>query len=245
VKSRLLAGVAAAVFALLGIILVFSYAQGADRRAMNNLKPVDVLVVREALPAGTPVEDLAKSVATKTLPAASVPSTALDSLKDSAGKVTATNLIPGEPLLAERLVDPATLQTPGSVPVPKGMQEVTFAVEPQRMVGGKVSAGDTVGLFVSFDEGGLKDEPKMETTQRVFHKVLVTTVQRAEATTTDAPTNPEALPAGAMLVTVAIKDVNAAKIVFSAEFGRIWLTKEPDEAIEEPPTVIRKSDVYP
>lgn len=245
-KSRVLAGVAGVVLALVGAILVFTYAQNADRRAMANLDPVEVLVVQETVPAGTPVENLAESVALETLPRVAVPPTALQDLAGSAGEVTATELVAGEELLAERLVDPAELQTPGSVPVPEGMQEVTFSLDPQRVVGGRIAAGDTVGVFASFDEGGLEDEPELPTTQRVFHKVLVTGVQRADAAAAAASeADPQALPGGTMLVTVAVNDLQTAKIVFAAEFGRIWLSKEPADATEEPPTEIRKSDVYP
>jgi pilus assembly protein CpaB len=249
VKSRLLAGVAAVVLALIGAILVFSYAQGADQRAMEGMEPVEVLVVQEAVPEGTPVEALAEFVAPDELPRTAVPASALATLDEETGKVTATDLQPGEQLLKERLVDPAELQTPGSVPVPKGLQEVTFALDPPRIVGGKVAAGDTVGVFVSFDNGALEDQAELATTQRVFHKMLVTSVQRADAAAPPAEEgaepNPEALPTGTLLVTVAAKDADVAKIVFSAEFGRIWLSKEPEEATEGRPKVMLKSDVYP
>ena len=249
-KSRLVAGIAAAVLAIVGIITVFAYANGADNRAMTNLEPVDVLVITEEVAAGTPAESLTESTTTKTLPRSAVPENALKNLDGLTGKVTGTKLLVGEQLLAERFVDPAELQAPGSAPVPTGLQEVTFSVEPQRLAGGKITAGDTVGLFASFEAGVLKDEPELETTQRVFHKVLVTGIQRGDAPAQQSPDetaapNPEAVPGSALLVTVAVADTNAAKIIFAAEFGTIWLTKEPAEATEDPPTVIRKSDVYP
>ncbi|WCI08470.1 hypothetical protein PJ267_19735 [Arthrobacter sp. OVS8] len=53
-KSRLLAGIAALVLAIVGALLVVSYAQGADTRAVQGLDPVAVLVVKNAVPAGTP-----------------------------------------------------------------------------------------------------------------------------------------------------------------------------------------------
>ncbi|UKA53167.1 hypothetical protein LFT45_15700 [Arthrobacter sp. FW305-BF8] len=249
-KSRLLAGVAAVVVAIVGILLIFSYAQAADSRAMQNLEPTKVLVVQKPVPAGTSAEALAKLVAVEELPRTGVPGSALGSLDGQAGKVTATNLVPGEQLLTERLIEPSALDVPGSVPVPKGLQEVTFALEPQRLVGGRVVAGDTVGLFATFD-GDIKDSVFPPTTGRVLHKVLVTSLQRAEATQQRAPAspssgpNPQVLPAGGMLVTVAVADTAAAKVIYSAEFGRIWLTKEPAEAKADPPTQIKRGDVYP
>lgn len=244
-KSRLLGGVAAIILALLGAVLVYSYAANADTRAMQDLKPSEVLVVNKAVQEGTPVEDLADSVALEARPAGSVPTGALADMTTSAGLVTVTDLVPGEVLLSTRLVDPATLHAPGTVPVPKGLQEVTFSLEPQRLVGGNIVAGNTVGIFASFDKGALKNDPEASTTGRVFHKVLVTRLQRAEASANETTDDAQTLPAGTMLVTVAVGDKDAAKIIYSAEFGRIWLTGESADAKESAPGTTRTTEVYP
>nr|WP_239537287.1 Flp pilus assembly protein CpaB [Arthrobacter roseus] len=246
-----MAGVVALVAAVIGAILVFSYATGADQRAMSRLSPVTVLVVQQKIPAGTPVAELGELIKAERLPAASVPSTALKNLNNSKGKITAIDLAPGEQLLAQRLIDPNELGTPGEIDVPEGFQTISFALEPQRVVGGQFTAGDTVGVFVSFDGAG--EEPAM--TQRLFHKVLVTRVQRADTASdaeedSEAPTPAQdaldnALPTGTMMVTVALKDVQSAKIVFASEFGRVWLSKEPADAAEDPPTPITRSEVFP
>jgi pilus assembly protein CpaB len=241
-KSRLLAAIAAVALAGIGVFLVLSYAQGADTRAMQQLEPVDTLVVIEAVPAGTPVEALADFLTLKALPSANVPGSALRSLKGTGGQVTAADLVPGEPLVSERLVDAAELTAPGSVPVPEGLQEVTFALDPQRVVGGKVAAGDTVGIFGSFDSGALPADPSQPTTQQVFHKVLVTSVQRAEAASAE-PVGADVLPSGTMLATVAVSDEDATRLIFVGEFGRMWLTKEPDTATEGNSPVVRKDTV--
>ncbi|MBV1780035.1 Flp pilus assembly protein CpaB [Paeniglutamicibacter sp. ABSL32-1] len=244
-KSRLLGGVAAAVLALLGAVLVFSYAAKADARAMAELTPTNVLVIRQAVPEGTSVADLGESVALEARPAGTVPAGALATLDEIAGQVTVTDLAPGEVLLSSRLVDPASLQTPGTVAVPKGLQEITFGLEPQRMVGGNITAGSTVGVFVSFDKEGLRDDAGVPASGRVFHKMLVTRLQRADATA-EAAEGAQPLPAGTMLVSLAVTDREAAKIVYSAEYGRIWLTNEPKDAKENnPPQLMRQSEVYP
>ncbi|MGO4804133.1 RcpC/CpaB family pilus assembly protein [Arthrobacter sp. 2MCAF15] len=168
------------------------------------------------------------------------------------GKVAAIELLPGEALLGARLADPATLSAPGSVAVPKGMQEISVQLEAQRVVGGRIAAGDTVGIVVLFDKGALKDAPDVETGQEVFHKVLVTSVQRSVAktagatgTSTDAAeqANTE-LPTGQLLVTFARNDADATKIAFGAHFGSLWLTKEPATATEGAPLVVKKPELF-
>nr|WP_205834290.1 Flp pilus assembly protein CpaB [Arthrobacter sp. SF27] len=241
----MIAGASAIVLALVGGILVFAYTANADSRAMAGLETVNVVVVQETVPAGTPVEELAESVDIEQQPATAVPSTALADLTSSAGKVTAVELVPGEQLLAERLLAPEELQILGAVEIPKGLQEVSFQLEPQRVVGGRVIAGDHVGVYISLDAGAIEGRPEEPTTQLVLHKLLVTAVQRAPLPTTENPEqDAQALPEGSLLLTVAATDTDAARLIFAAEFGRIWLSKEPLEAKESKPEVIEKSEVY-
>lgn len=254
-KSRLLAGVVAVLLAIVGAVIVVSYAQGADQRAVSSLDPVGVLVVTKAVPAGSPVEALKGSVALKELPGTAVAETALNTLDGAAGKVTSADLVPGEQLLAERLVSPEELKTLGSVPVPAGLQEVSFQLEPQRVVGGRLAAGDTVGIFITMPSGGIEGKPEQETVQLSIRKALVTAVQRAPEGAAAAPA-PSAsaepapdprdvnLPTGLLMVTVAVNDINADKIVFASEFAAIWLSREPLDAEDSGPRVMTRSDLY-
>jgi len=253
-KSRLLAGIAALVLAVVGAVLVVSYAQGADSRAVQDLDPQDVLVVAKAVPAGTTVEALKPFLTTEKLPGTAVAKSALRNLDGLAGKVTAVELLPGEQLVAERLIAPEELQTSGSVQVPEGLQEVSFQLEPQRVVGGRLAPGDHVGIFISLKSGGLEAKPEKETTQLTVHKVLVTGMQRApvaaaaakSASSGDgATTEDTSLPTGLMLVTVAVNDVDATKIVYGAEYATLWLSKEPLNATDSGrPGIMTKPEVY-
>ncbi|MCP8998415.1 Flp pilus assembly protein CpaB [Pseudarthrobacter sp. RMG13] len=254
-KSRLLAGVAAVVLAIIGAVLMFTYAQGADQRAVQKLEPVTVLVVKQAIPAGTPVEAIRASIATEQLPGASVAKTSLTTLDNEAGKVAAVDLVPGEQLVAERLVAPEDLKMSGSVKVPAGLQEVSFQLEPQRVVGGRLAPGDHVGVFISMKQGGLEAKADKETTQLSVHKALVTAVQRAPEAAAAAPESsasaePAAdprettLPSGSLMLTVAVNDVDAAKIIFASEFATIWLTREPLDAQDNGPRVMQRPEVY-
>lgn len=244
-KSRTLAVASAILAAVIGALLIFTYAGNADARAMANLDPVDVLVVQKPVPIGTPVSELSDYLAVESLPVAAVARTALEDLGSNAGMVVSTDLVPGEQLLAERLVAPDALETSASVEVPEGLQEVSFQLEPQRVVGGRILPGDHVGIFISMDAEGLENDPDTETTQLVLHKTLVTGIQRAPSPVTeDGTEDRQALPQGTMLVTVAVDDRAAQKIVFGAEFARIWLSKEPLEAKENKPKVVQRSEVY-
>ncbi len=95
------------------------------------------------------------------------------------------------------------------------------------------------------DKGGLEASPDKETTQLVVRKALLTAIQRAPQPVTEGgATDAQALPEGSMLVTVAVDDKAAQKIVFAAEFAKIWLSKEPEDAKESKPEVVQRSEVY-
>ncbi|NKX56722.1 Flp pilus assembly protein CpaB [Arthrobacter mobilis] len=243
---RLLGAIAAVVLAVAGTVLIVAYVQDADRRALRGADPTEVYVVEKTIPAATPAQDLAGYLKKRTVPAAAVADGAITDLAHAKGKVAAVDLVPGEQLLASRLVDPADLHPPGRVPVPEGMQEVTIQLGPDRVVGGQLAAGDTVGVFSSFDDGAGTDGP---TTHLLFHKVLVTSVQGAPSTQAEGEEPADAasappVPEGALLVTLARRAADAEKIVFTAEFGSIWLSKEPEEADERGTRVVTKDGVY-
>lgn len=256
-KSRLLGGIAALVLAIIGTALLVVYVQGADARAAQGLNPVKVLVAKDTVPAGTKVEDLAGKVKVEELPQSAVPAAALESLDGQTGRVTASALQPGEQLLAAKLVDPKEL-VPGTVPVPDGMQEVTFLLAPERILGGRLEAGDVVTVYSSFKtddnipaDANVPAEVKgwKQSTGLLFHDVLVTAVQKAAPDDSKNAPNSSgdstvAMPNGSAFVTVARSDADAAKMVFGAEYGTLWLSKQTDKSSKTQPPVTTFGGLY-
>lgn len=242
-KSRLLGGLAALILAVVGAILLFVYVQGAAARAQAGLEPVNVLVVTERVPLGTKTSDLAGKVKSEALPKSAVPEGALETLEGQDGKVTAVGLEPGEQLLAARLVDPRDL-VPGTVPVPEGLEEVTFLLSPERILGGRIEAGDTVTVYSSFTSGDATSS-----TGLLFHDVLVTAVQKAAPETkgnngSNSADKGVEMPNGSAFVTVARSDADAAKMVFGAEFGTLWLAKQTPSTVKSDPPVTTFGGLY-
>lgn len=241
-KSRLIAGTAALVAAIIGVVLVLSYASGADARAMAGMQPSQVLVVVKPVPAGTATDKLADYLQSRTLPAEAIAPSALRTLDGTAGKVTTADLQTGEQLLSGRIADPQSLVKPGTVQVPAGLQEVSFQIDPQRAVGGRIAAGDTVGLFLSFDKGAVASGGP-ESTSLTFTGMLVTSVQQA-GKTSDSSASATAAPTTPLMVTVAANAAQASRIVFAGEFGKIWLSKQPAGATQPGPGPIDRGKAY-
>lgn len=229
-KVRVLAAVAAVVLALVGSLLVAGYVNAADERALQGLETQEVYVVDSEVPAETPVAELEQHLRKQALPLTAVAADAVSDLQEFEGRVTAVPLKPGEQLLGSRLVTLQSLQEPGRVAVPKGLQEVTVQLSADRVVGGQLKAGESVGLFASFDKGP-GDKPA---TEMVFHRVLVVSVQGAPTAPKEGAEETEAgsapVPENALLVTLAQDAADAEKTVFAAEFGTLWLSKTSPDA---------------
>ncbi len=241
-KTRLLGGLAALLLAVVGAILLFVYVQGAAARAQEGLEPVTVLVVTERVPVGTKASDLTGKVKSEALPKTAVPEGALVTLDGQDGKVTAAALEPGEQLLAARLVDPREL-VPGTVPVPDGLEEVTLLLSPERILGGRLEAGDTVTVYSSFGTG---DQPS---TGLLFHDVLITAVQKAPSQTKNSSGSGSSeptveMPTGSAFITFARSDADASKLVYGAEFGQLWLAKQTDTTAKTDPAVTTLGGLY-
>lgn len=260
-KARLLGGIAALIVAAIGTVLLVLYVQTADKRALANTETQTIYVVQKPVAAGTTADKLADAVVKRDVPKLAVASDSVTNLKDLGDKVTAVALVPGEQLLSTRMVAANALLGPARVKVPEGLQEITLKLPIERVVGGTVKAGDTVGVFISVDDATTNTAgeviAKSEVTQLTFHKVLVTAAQysdgsaaksedTAEATTTEAKVAAKKDSSGddTYLVTLARNAVDAEKLVFAAEFGKVYLSKEPGSSIEGTSGVVDKTRVF-
>ncbi|GER21622.1 hypothetical protein NCCP1664_01190 [Zafaria cholistanensis] len=217
--------------AIVGAVLLFNYVSAADARAQKDLEPVTVLVASRDIPAGTPVEELASSLETRSIPGAAIAPGALSSLADITDKVVASEILAGEQLLDAKLVAESALLTPGAVQVPAGLQEVTILLEPERVAGGNLKAGDKVGVFTNFSvkEKGSEDAEEVKLSKHLYDGVLVTAIQIAPSEQTATPEGTTALPSGSAYVTLGVDSVQATKIVHTQIYGELWLSKQNDD----------------
>ncbi|HEY4625808.1 MAG TPA: RcpC/CpaB family pilus assembly protein [Blastococcus sp.] len=243
-RRRLLAAFAALVLLVVGTAVLVAYVRGADARALAGTRTVEVLVVDEPIPEGTPGSELAALVRTEMLPAKAVLEGRVTDLASLSGRVATVDLQPGEQLLAGRFENPDDLQAAGTVAVPPGLQEVSVLLEPQRAVGGRLAAGNAVGVLVS-----LEFEDGTSASHAVLHDVLVTQVQGApvqaapEGETETASAGTPA-PAGSVMVTLAVSAAQAEAVVFGIEHGTLWLTLEPAGADVAGTEVITQGTIY-
>jgi len=270
-NKKVLGVIGALVLALVGTMLLVGYVSRAEDRALAGEELVEVYVVNESVGAGTPADELTDAVSVEKIPEKLRATTAVTNLAELEGLVTAIDLDAGEPLLDTRFVAPQAFESrPKGVSAPAGTIEVTVALAAERAVGGLVAPGQTVAVLSSFepfdvDPGvvqvdgeaialpvEISTQQAVETpnsTHVILHKVLVTSVQidpRAGslASDDDDETGPAEAPAGDLLVTLAVTPADAERLVFTAEFGHVWLAAENVDVPEDGTTVQTRGSVY-
>ncbi|MFM1726400.1 RcpC/CpaB family pilus assembly protein [Rhodococcus sp. PAM 2766] len=243
-RTRIIAAICAVVLAVVGTLALISYVRGADARALEGTRTVDVLVATETIPRNTPATSLVGLVAVKKLPEMAVLPERVTSLDQLSGKVALTDLLPGEQLVSARFADPATARSQDQGGIPEGMQEVTVLLEPQRALGGHIAPGDTVGVFMSFSPPVKNYETNLR-----LHKVRVTRVQGTFSKAEEGDSNavdaaPSPAPKEAFLVSLAVDVPMAERVVFAAEHGTIWLSNEPLSSNEAGASVVSPEGVF-
>jgi pilus assembly protein CpaB len=284
---RVIAIIAAIALAAVGTFLIVQYVGSAEDRALEGEKLVEVYVVDRPIDEGTGAEDIAGLVRRENVPQKIAAEDAIGDLDDLEGTVAVVDLVPGEQLIAGRFLDrEAYLESLGApeIPVPDDKLAVTVSLDPDRAVGGQLTAGSSVAVIASFDPfdisanivepSELTDEEILEiitaiteeeeegaegrtqrlstpnSTKIILHKILVTNVQLErlpqEVESEDGePVRDVALaPTGNLLVTLALDPVEAQQVVFTAEFGYVWLAVEGDQVDETETRVETRGTVY-
>jgi pilus assembly protein CpaB len=241
-RRRLFAAIAALVLLGAGTAVLVAYVRGADARALAGVQTVEVLVADGLIPEGTPAEQLAELVRTEVLPRKAAVQGRVTDLDDLSGLVATVDLQPGEQLLQSRFGEEDAAGAAGTVPVPAGLQEVSLLLEPQRAIGGRLAAGDTVGVVVSINSGE---------THSVIHHVLVTEVKGAPAPVqtdpsvqTETASSGTVVPTQSLMITFAVTAAQAEAVVFGMEHGTVWLTLEPADADTGGTSVVDPGTIY-
>lgn len=235
---RILAILLAGFLAVLGTAAVLIYVQAADDRAVANVSPVEVLVARERVPAGTTGESIRRRelVELIKLPAGSVPlDEVMDEIPAELDKLVITSdLQPGQ-LVLRRMFSHST-RTAGGLAIPEGLMAVSFEATMAEQVAGYVRPGSQVAVFVSY---GLSADGKervigtdgngVRATSVLLPRVEVIAVGAyGQGVTTTTPIDGDREDSGgqtrtSVLVTVAVNAVDAAKIIQAAQADALYL----------------------
>ena len=241
-KTRLIGAILAIVLAVVGTVVLTGYVNSADARAADGAEFVSVYLVSDEIPAGTEASAITKLITAKQIPAVAAVPGRVTKLSDLKGLVADTALMPGEQLLEARWVTPAKRAAGGDVALPEGMQSISIALPVERVVGGTIKPGDTVGVVISAELEN--PDPQRRITRQVFHKVLVTEVREGTSTPPADGAEAAAEASDTVMVTLARPTADIQKLVWGKEFGTVWLTIEPKTADETGSAAIGERTVF-
>ena len=263
-KRRITGIIAALVLAIIGTVALAGYVQSAKDKAVASEALVDVYVVDKLVPKGAEAATIKSSVSVEHVPSRLKQLGAITDLDAVGSNVAATDLQPGDQLLAARLVakDQVSAEVTDKV-------QISTVLAAERAVGGSLQKGDLVGVYLSFDPFDLDNAEQTDpaaaiagdaaptttaapkkspnTTRLEFQHVLVTNVQ-----TTDAPVNADVKDAKGVVqvtglqyvVTLALSPEQSERFVFATEFGHVWLSNEPASVSDDGTRLVTLGNVY-
>ncbi|MDY7101323.1 MAG: RcpC/CpaB family pilus assembly protein [Actinomycetota bacterium] len=232
-RRALLLG-AAGLCAVLALAVIVFGGGNDDAAAAAPEGSTDVLVASADLAAGTLVDRIGGDVEVITVSAEGLPAGVLTdagALDTYGGQVLVTDIDAGTPVLPSAFGTPDDLRNEtAAVPVPEGMVEVSVTLEPQRVVGGRLRPGDTVAVVGSFDG-------ETQRTKILVRQAVVTAVQTESLPESDVGDGAvEAAPTANFIVGVAVSPADLERVVYTQEWGNVYLAVDPTSTSLAPTT---------
>jgi pilus assembly protein CpaB len=237
-QSRVLAILVAVVLALVATAALVVYVNGADRRAIADQEPVQVLVAIKPIKAGTSAENAVnlKMIDDIEIPRKNAIVGGVRSVNQIENRLAAVDIVEGEQLLLDRWVGASDIAGRGLLQIPVDHQALSIGLDLTRQVAGFVTPGDNVTMFVTMKRG---EGEGTDQTNFLLQNIRVLAVG------TTALTNPSSQGGGGRVnqgrgsqtltaVTLAIPQTRVREVVFAAEHGSIYLSLLPRDAKRVP-----------
>ena len=239
----------AALIAALGTTMVFMYVRGVEARAAARFDAVKVLHAVEPIPAGETLEaaQAAGKIQMRTVPRDSVLAGATTSVADMATQVALTTVYPGEQIITDKFGSPGEQDV---LTIPDGQMAISVNLTDPARVAGFVTPGAEVAVFVSAEP----EESTAENTRPLpdFTRLLLPRVQViGVGTTTVVPTTTtdetgaqttEQLPR--TLLTLAVDQRDAERVIFAAKNGELAFALLTDRSKVKPAPPVTADNIF-
>jgi pilus assembly protein CpaB len=204
--------VAAIMVAALGAALVTVYVHNVNKHALAKQQPVQVLIAKKLIPAGTTgaaaAADGALEKTTVPRDALATGGTVLDNITSVANRVTLAPIFPGEQILAEKFGkqgDSNALSIPTA-----GTIAVSIPFDDATRVDGFVVPGSDVAVFVTANNS----------TRLLLPRATVIAVG---ARTLVPSSGQSSNQAASSIVTFGVTDAEAQKLIYAESVGKLYL----------------------
>lgn len=235
--------VVATLIAAIGTSLVFLYVRGVDARAAERYDAVEVLLAVEAINPGETLADVqaAGKIQLGMVGRAQVLSGATTSIADMGNLVALTTVYPGEQIITAKFGQAGEQDV---LSIPDGQLAISVNLSDTARVAGFVNPGAEVAIFVSVDDAMGMSEP---TTRLLLPRVKVIAVGTTTVvpTTTTDPTGAqtvEQLPR--TLMTLAVDQMDAEKIMFAAQNSELSFGLLTEESEVKPSSGVTSDSIF-
>jgi pilus assembly protein CpaB len=220
---RMMLLLAALVVAAIGTSSIFFYVRKADERALKDQRPVEVLVAKTLIKAGTTGLEAERQGAFRLqrIPLAATIAGHLRDTRSITSLVAVSDIQPGEQIIPQKFALPGSTS---GLPIPVGKMAMSVQLGDPQRVAGFVKPGSEVAVFVTIAVPPKPGDPPgagAATTRVLFPRIEViaigpTTLRPA----TKGQGNTESLPTA--ILTLAVDQKQAEKLVV-AQSGALYL----------------------
>ena len=227
-KERGLVVVLAFLLAIGATAAVFLYVNGVKSNATSGGTTTQMIVSKQIIPAGTDLDTLVNSGAfvTKTIPTDDLVEGAVTSIQQLQNKTTSQAILVGEQIPLSRVNGTVA---GGPLAIPKGYQAETFQLNASQGVSGHIFQSNHIAIYATFDNATIKGgAPAAATgssgptggtvTVDLVPDVQVLDVIRPETKSTTS---------SQFLVTMALTPLDAQRLAYTLDQGRIWVALLP------------------
>jgi pilus assembly protein CpaB len=248
VGRRVIAITAAVLLALVGVVAVVLYANGADQRAIASAQPRTVFVSTQAVPAGTTLNDAIAGglIVETTLPAKSVPLGSLTAVtEDNKNLLALSEIAAGEYIQSARFG--TTPQGSQAIRVPNGQIAMSLTLSDPARVGTFVAPGSHIVLYDSVVGASPTSgaAPAQSGTRVLFEDVLVIAIGSTALTPAQPKGEATAAPnqSGA-LVTLALTPEQAPRLVHALQNGNLYAGLRGSDLKIDTGLVVTEANVF-
>lgn len=228
---------AAALVALLGVALVFLYVRAADDRAEARFDTIDVLTAVAPIEAGESIDSAATAGKLALQPVAQddlLPNYQT-STENIAGMVATTPIYPGEQIISDKFGSGAEAARASSpLQLPTGTVAVSVTLTDTARVAGFINPGSEVAVWLNaIAPGNSQAYTRLLLPKASVIAVGSTTTTTKTTTTAEGESTTEQLPE--TLLTLALKQKEAEKVLFGQANGELVLGVLGDSPVKPNP----------
>lgn len=232
---RIIGVLLAIVLAVIGTGAVLLYVYTAKNSVAEGQTAVKVLVATQRIPAGTSGESIKSKglVEEIVMPAATVPADSLTEVLAELDKLVLTHDVQPRQLILKGMFGAAT-RLSGGIAVPEKMLALSVKMAIEEEVGGFVRPGSQVAVFVTMDATEGKSVTKLLLPR--VETLAVGAYGQDGVTSSQKDDEADGRVAGTvtLLVTVAVNQADAEKLVHAARQGELYLALLTDTSEVQP-----------